>query len=111
MDPYSAIRAPMYRYRRREPSVGAHDALLGVRLGQRLVGVFLTLCGAALLAALLLFLLEDLQRTRQGGGAYAVRERARVAPVLFLLGALPGVLLLIVQVYSFLTRGFDWRLD
>ncbi|MGE5361725.1 MAG: hypothetical protein ACM3NQ_22130, partial [Bacteroidales bacterium] len=85
--------------------------MLAIQLGQRLIGVLLTLCGAALLVASLFFLLEDFRRVRLGSGFYVVRERARVAPVLFLVGAVPGLLLSTVQISAFLARGFDWGVD
>lgn len=94
--------------------LGGHDAMLGVRLGQRLVGVLLALCGVALLAASLLFLVEDFRHVTHGD-RYVVGERTRVAPAGFLLGAVPGAVLSIVQVSALIGRrnidwGIDWRL-
>jgi hypothetical protein len=84
--------------------------VIGVQLGQRLVGFFLTLCGVALLAALFIFLVEDFRLVRKRG-SYAPSERLPLAPTLFLIGAVPGILLAVVQISTSVARGVDWRFD
>lgn len=95
--------------------LGTHDAIAGVPLGQRLIGVILTLCGVSLLAACHLVLSPGRSVERPGpvggdhdehiDGQRQATRRLSMASGLFLAGAVPGLLLLVLQVR---TPRFDW---
>lgn len=80
--------------------VGVHDALIAAALVPRLIGLLVALCAVALLIAALLVFRHALAVTNR-------TEHLWVVPVLFLAGAVPGLLFLILQISAFVF--FDWR--
>lgn len=80
--------------------LGVHDALMAAALVPRLIGLLLTVCGVALLTAALLVCRYALSATHR-------TERLWVVAVLFLAGAVPGLLFFVLQASAFV---FDWRI-
>lgn len=80
--------------------VGTKDAVFAAAPVPRLVGLLLMACGVALVAAASLVVRYTLSATHP-------TEHRWVVPVLFLAGAIPGLLLFILQVSAYI---FNWRL-